>query len=103
MKVIIENLYLEHLYNGDVLKGKPKFSKEVTEKFKKKIELIKSVENIAELKQFRSLNFEALSGNLKGKYSIRIDLKYRLILRIEKGEITIEEVLIVEDLTNHYQ
>jgi proteic killer suppression protein len=48
------------------------------------------------------LNFEALKGNLKGKYSVRVDIKYRIILRIEKDKILVEDILVVEDLTNHY-
>jgi plasmid maintenance system killer protein len=85
MVIRFNNDYLEALYEGNQ-KGKPKYNNEVILKFKK-----------------RSLNFEPLVGNYKGYYSVRVDLKYRLILSLEKGEIEIQEVIVIEDLTNHYK
>jgi plasmid maintenance system killer protein len=102
MLIVIENDYLAQLY-GDVAKGKPKFSKDVIEKFKKKVNLMKNVANLTELRKIGGLNFEALSGDFKGKHSVRVDLKYRLILRIEKDKISVEDIIVVEDLTNHYR
>ena len=60
-------------------------------------------ESIKELRNFRGLNFEALKGNFKGYYSVRVDLQYRLILSVEKDMVVVTDVLILEDLTNHYQ
>ena len=65
--------------------------------------MLQNTENIRELRKFRGLNFEALKGDYKGYYSVRVDLHYRLILSVEKGSVVITDVLIIEDLTNHYQ
>jgi proteic killer suppression protein len=64
--------------------------------------MLQNAESITEIRKFRGLNFEALKGNLKGKYSVRVDIKYRIILRVEKDRILVEDILIIEDLTNHY-
>ena len=55
------------------------------------------------LRNLRSLNFESLKGDYAGLYSIRVDIKYRLIFMIEKDQLTISEIIIIEDLSNHYQ
>jgi plasmid maintenance system killer protein len=55
------------------------------------------------LRKFRGLNFEALKGDYKGYYSVRVDLQYRLILSVEKNSIVVTDVLVIEDLTNHYR
>jgi len=103
MEVYFNNLYLEKLFTGVQVGGKPKYSEEVIEKFRKKVVIIQNAESINELKQLRSLNFEALKGDKKGIYSIRVDLKYRLEFLIEKGKISLSEIVVIENLSNHYR
>ncbi len=102
MVIRFNNDYLEALYEGNQ-KGKPKYNSEVILKFKKTILKLKSAESPEEIKKITSLNFEPLVGNYRGYYSVRVDLKYRLILILEKGEIEIQEVIVIENLTNHYK
>jgi proteic killer suppression protein len=104
MTVKFNNDYLELLFQGKDLPGKPKFSDEVVKKFKKTVLMLQYAENVAQLRQLKGLNFELLKGDLKGWCSVRVDLKYRLILSIEGDENLIAaEALIVEELTNHYR
>ena len=49
------------------------------------------------------LNFEALKGKLKRKYTVRVDYHYRLVFLIEQNEITVSEIIVIENLSNHYQ
>jgi len=51
----------------------------------------------------RGSKFEALKGDYKGWFSVRVDLQYRLILSVENELIVLRDILIIEDLTNHYQ
>ena len=102
MNIIFENQYLEDLYVSPNLGKKPKFSKSVIKGFKKAIRTLELIDTSKDLYDFKSYHFEKLKGDLEGYHSIRIDKKYRLIFKIEKDEILIEEVLIIEDLTNHY-
>ena len=101
MIIKIENPDLLAIYQG-VDRGKSKYEESVKKRFRKTILTLQHAESIAEIKKFRGLNFEALKGNLKGKYSVRVDIKYRIILRIEKEEIVVGAILVVENLTNHY-
>ena len=103
MEVNFANTNLEKLYAGLPVTGKLKYSKEVIVKFQAKVEILKNAESMVELRLFRSLNFEALKGDKKGLYSIRVDLKYRLEFRIEKNKITVSEIIFIEDLSNHYK
>jgi plasmid maintenance system killer protein len=65
--------------------------------------MLRMAENVTETKKFKGLNFENLKGALKGFFSVRVDLQYRLNLSLEKGNLVIEDVLITEDLPNHYK
>jgi toxin HigB-1 len=102
MKVIFNNEKLQTLYEG-TFKGKPTFAKPIIEKFIERIETIANVTSSIELLKFRSLNFEALKGKLKGFYSIRVNKQYRILFRIEADEILIEEIIIIEELSKHYE
>jgi toxin HigB-1 len=103
MIIAFNNAYLQKIYEGKQVGGKPKFSHEVILKFKKTVLMLQNTESIKELRKFRGLNFEALKGDYKGYYSVRVDLQYRLILSVEKDAVVVTDILIIEDLTNHYQ
>jgi len=103
MEVHFNNAYLEKLYAGLPVSGKPRYNEEVVDKFRKKIIILQNAESTIELRQIRSLNFEALKGDKKGLYSIRVDLKYRLEFLVEKDRITLQEIVFIEDLSNHYR
>lgn len=102
MIVKINNAYLKDLYEGNKVSGKPRYDNAVIKKFKKVIQILNYVESSQRLYDFKGLHFEKLSGDRAGYYSCRVDLKYRLILSIETDEILVEEIMIVENLTNHY-
>src|SRR5687768_17225663 len=103
MIVQFSNAYMEKLFQDKAVPGKPKYSREVIAKFKKTILMLQFADNIREIRSFKGLNFEALKGDLKGFYSVRIDKQYRLILSIDRNEkITLVEFITVHDLSNHY-
>lgn len=103
MLIQFNDLYLENLYMGKPIKGKPLYNIEVIIKFKKTVLKLEQIENSAQLKQFRSLNFEALKGNKKGLYSVRVNKQYRLEFKIENDKIKLVEVILIEALSNHYK
>ena len=103
MVVEFRNDYLQKIFEGKQVTGKPKYSQDIILKYKKTVLMLQYTESIKELRKFRGLNFEALKGDFKGYYSVRVDLQYRLILSIEKDSVVVTDVLIIEDLTNHYQ
>jgi toxin HigB-1 len=107
MKVRFNTEDLEYYYITplDNLKGKLPFSREIIKQYKKKVQVLLSVESVEDLKQFRSFNFEALKGDRKGFYSIRLNLQYRLTFSIEKeknGDFRLDIFLLTE-ISKHYE
>ena len=103
MVVQFKNAYLEKLYAGLPVSGKPRYSDDVIEKFRKRILLMCNVESAVRLRQFKSLHFEALKGDKKGLYSIRVDHKYRLEFAIEMNKVSLIEIILIKELSNHYR
>jgi proteic killer suppression protein len=104
MIVEFKNSYLEKLFEGKPVPGKPKYSHEVIERFKKTILKLQFIDNLHELSKHKGLNFESLKGNYKGFYSVRVNKGYRLILTVDRpGLVHISEVIAVHELSNHYQ
>lgn len=102
MVIRFNNSYLESLAK-DEAKGKPKYDKHVITKFKKTLKILQRMPNTRSLRTLNSLNFEGLKGNRKGQYSVRVDYHYRLIFSIEQDVITVSEIIVIEELSNHYQ
>ncbi|MES2275055.1 MAG: type II toxin-antitoxin system RelE/ParE family toxin [Bacteroidota bacterium] len=103
MRVIIEDDYLIKLYVNGKSTGKPKFNLEVEKSFIKRIIQLENAINTNDLRKIKSLHFEKLSGDLDGKFSIRLNIGYRIIFRVEKdGNNTRLEVICIEELSNHY-
>ena len=103
MIIQFNNAYLQKIFEGKQTTGKPKYGQDVILKYKKTVLMLQNTGSIKELRNFRGLNFEALKGNFKGFHSVRVDLQYRLILSVEKGSVVVTDILIIEDLTKHYQ
>lgn len=98
MKVVFETKELEHLYTSplNAIRGKQKFSREVIKQYQAKVRILTVIDKLKDLRPIRSLNFEALSGNRKGQFSIRLNKQFRLII-IEVDEEFIE-IEIIETL-----
>ena len=54
--------------------------------FRKKVGFIESVESELDLRNYRALHFEKLSGDRSGQHSIRLNDQWRLILRLERDD-----------------
>ncbi|MGE5521184.1 MAG: type II toxin-antitoxin system RelE/ParE family toxin [Candidatus Dadabacteria bacterium] len=104
MIIQFRNLYLEKLFEGKTVPGKPKYRESVIVSFKKTILMLQFLDSISELKKFKGLHFKALKGTLKGYYSVRVNIQYRLIFSIEEDQsVMIKEILVIEDLSKHYE
>lgn len=97
MKVKFNNIDLERIFLGET-DGKREYGSSVVKSFIKTIELLKQIENVSDIWQYKGLNFEKYNDF----YSVRVNKKYRLILTVEDEELIHAETLIVEKLTNHY-
>ena len=103
MLIKFSNSYLECIAKDEQIKGKPKYDKHVIIKFKKTLKILQRIPDTKSLRALNSLNFEGLKGKMQGFYSVRVDYHYRLIFSIEENLVTISEIIIVEELSNHYQ
>ncbi|WCT12664.1 type II toxin-antitoxin system RelE/ParE family toxin [Mucilaginibacter jinjuensis] len=103
MRVIIEDDYLANLYHNGKSSGKPRFNIDIELGFIKRITQMEQAQSTNDLRVLKSLHFEKLSGDLSGKYSIRVNKAFRIVFRIEKdGNNTRVEIICVEELNNHY-
>ena len=104
MRVIIEDNYLEYLFAHGKSKGKPQFSYDIERTFIKRVLQISSAQSTNDLRAIKSLHFEKLTGDMAGKYSIRVNDGFRIILRIEKEADNIRvEIVCIEEMNNHYK
>jgi proteic killer suppression protein len=103
MQVIIEDHFLGEVATYNKVTGKSPFPDEVIKAFKKRLYQIRQAKNTADLRMIKSLHFEKLKGKkYEGKYSIRLNISYRLIFRIENNEISRLEIICIEEINNHY-
>jgi len=100
MKIIIEDKYLQELVDDRIKPRKPKFPILVEKAFKKRIFQIQNAVNTNDLRKIKSLHFEKLVGSSDIHYSIRVNIGWRIIFRIENDEMV--EVLYIEEINNHY-
>ena len=103
MIIKFANSYLKKLYSNEQVKGKPVYGSEVVEKFRERVLLMEQLESTKHLRQYKSLHFEALKGNKKGLYSIRVNKQYRIEFHIEKDTLTLMEIVLIEELSKHYE
>ena len=103
MEIFFNNPYLEQLYLGETHKGKPKYPNPVIEKFIKRVDFLKNIENAEVLLTFKSLKFEKLVGEKSHLYSIRINNQYRLEFELDNSILKMASIVTIENLSNHYQ
>ena len=105
MKVRFGTNKLRQLYELDKLGGKQKYPSEIISQYRKKVDILISIENISELRNFASLNFESLKGDRKGQFSIRLNRQYRLLfeqLKNKEGYVVVK-VLLINEISKHYE
>lgn len=104
MIVSFDKEYLQTLYlEGRSTEKKHRFQSDIIKRYKRCVDYLKAAPNREALYLFNSLNFEALSGDKAGLFSIRVNKKYRIEFTLEdiQDEPIITLCNIVE-LSNHY-
>jgi plasmid maintenance system killer protein len=103
MQVKIEDHFLGEVANYNKVSGKSPFPDEVIKAFKKRLFQMRQAYNTADLRKIGGLHFEKLrEKKYEGKYSIRLNITYRLIFRIENEEGSRIEIICIEEINNHY-
>ena len=84
----------EDLYHGFNTREARKIPQTIWKAACRKLDMINTAFELKDLSSPPSNRLEALKGNLKGKYSIRVNDQYRVTFRFEDGnayEVTIED------------
>ncbi|MDB5210693.1 MAG: hypothetical protein JWQ30_1520 [Sediminibacterium sp.] len=108
MEVVFKTVQLKELYEQGREKGKPVFGQEVVKAYVKKIDILFAAAHSVDVANFRSLHLEALTKEkkYKGMHSIRVNDKYRIVLRFIKakgpGQADIAEVSEIHELTDYH-
>jgi proteic killer suppression protein len=104
MQLKIEDHFLGEVTNSNKVYGKSPYPDEVLKTFRKRVYQIQQAKNTVDLRNIKSLHFEKLKGKkYEGKYSIRLNLAYRIIFRIETSEGNNRlEIVCIEEINNHY-
>jgi len=103
MIVYFGSLDLQELYETPLheIRGKRKIPTEVIKQYKKRVQLLVSINRLEHLKPFKGLNFEFLKGDRKGQCSLRLNDQYRLI--ITPMDETKVKVILVNEISKHYE
>ena len=106
MDINFKTQLLADLYEGKKVKEKAFKSKPtVITQYIKTINKLKSLQNIEQAFQYNTLRYEKLSGNLKGKSSVSVNMQYRIIFEeVASNEEPHEIILLeIEELSKHYE
>lgn len=75
------------------------YGKDVGELYITRIDIIKSSNNIDDLKAIRVLRCHQLKGDRKGEWAINLTGRYRLIFTLHGDNL---EIVRIEEVSNHY-
>lgn len=87
----------EHIYNGvNTKKARQRLSQTLWEKATTKLDMLNKAFRLEDLKILPNNRLEKLSGDLLGKYSIRINDQYRIIFKWDADKHEASEVKITD-------
>ena len=102
MEIKFEKDYLRELFYDGVASDKQhRFQPDIVRRYVRVVNILDSVEKVADLYRYRSLHYEKLQGDKKGTESVRVNDQYRIEFRSSEEEgITICNIT---ELSNHYK
>ena len=78
----------------------PGLGPEVARAFRKKVAFLVDAQNESDLRKYRALHFKKLRGGRAGQRSIRLNRRWRLILRIETDALG--RLLVVVEVVDYH-
>jgi len=105
MIIHFEETYLKELYeNGVTSNKKHRYQPSIIKRYIERVNLLKKIITKEELFPFKSLNFEALVGDKKGRFSIKVNDQYRIEFTLDENlEQPILTICNIVELSNHYK
>ena len=104
MEIIFNERYLQEMYLTGHTDKKHRYQLHIIRKYIRVINLMIDAQDILELMQYNSLNYEKLKGEKIGISSVRVNDQYRIEFeeRMKDGE-TVTTICNIIDLSNHYK
>ncbi len=106
MEIHFKDEKLRQLFEGEKIKDKKfKYQKPLINQYIKTINLLISADQIEFLHHIKSLRYERLKGNLKGKNAVSINMQYRLIFEeVASVDNPLHIVLLnIKEISKHYE
>lgn len=105
MIVTFEKKYLKELYDtGSSSDKKHRYQPSIVKRYIDRVNLLKKVVSKEELYPFKSLNFEALVGDKRGRFSIKVNTQYRVEFTLDENlEQPVLTICNIVELSNHYE
>jgi proteic killer suppression protein len=75
----------EDLFNGRDTKSARRFARDLWSPIRRKLASLDAADSLADLAAVPGYRLEALKGDQKGRYSIRVNDQYRITFRFEEG------------------
>ena len=97
MQVEFATNRLQRCYNA-IANGSRSWGPSVARRYIQRIDVLREAENISILYGIRSLRLHRLSGRRRGRFSISLDRRWRIILSYVESENKVR----IEEVTNHY-
>lgn len=99
MRIHFESDELQRLYE-DPNHVAPQFGPDVIKAFRKKVGFLYAAGSELDLRNYRALRFEKLEGDRAGQHSIRLNMQWRLVLRLESDRDG--RVLIIIEIVDYH-
>lgn len=106
MEISFKTQLLADLYEGKKVKDKAfKSNPSLITQYIKTINKLRALQNIEQAFQYKTLRYEKLSGNLKGKSSVSVNMQYRIIFEEVASNAEPHEIILleIEELSKHYE
>ena len=98
MEVKFRTRKLQRQYENHVEASKV-YGEEVARRYIQRIDLVKQVRDLDELKMLPGLDCHLLKGDRKGHWAIRLTGFYRLIFSLQGDNL---EIVRIEEVSKHY-
>lgn len=104
MIVTFEETYLKELYeSGRSSDKRQRFQPSIVKRYKAKIDYLKSAPSKEALYPIKSLHFEALHGDKRGLYAVKVNDQYRIEFSMKENlEQPVLTICNIVKLSNHY-
>lgn len=99
MRLRFEDDELRRLYeDGDFVL--PRLGPDVVKAFRKKVAFLEEAKSEIDLRAYKALHFEKLRGGRAGQHSIRLNRRWRLVVRLVTDADG--RLIVIVEVVNHY-